>query len=146
MKALPQLMAKRFSVIWYDYAPSLAPEQYVVSVAIDESRPFRVVDLKCVATPHVSNVQKSDIKNDAYYHLIKLWTANFKHYIRGADCTGDIQKMGRRAIGVDCEKLSNKQILKEILRRLEDNAVPGTENYIAHCREAWASERPHSSE
>lgn len=137
MKALPKLMAKRFSVIWHDFAPSLAPEQYVVSVAIDENNPFCVVDLKCTATPHIVTVQKRDLENDIYFHLIKLWTANCKHHIRGADCTSDIQKMGRRTIGSECETMTNEQILEEILHRLENNATPGTAVYIANCRKAW---------
>jgi len=137
MKTLPELVAKNFPVIWHDFAPSLAPLQYVVSIAIDENNPFCVVDFKCTATPHIETIQKSDLENDIFFHLIKLWVANCKHYIRGADCTGDIQKMARRTIGEECMNMSNEQILEEILRRLEKNTTPETTVYIANCRKAW---------
>ena len=137
MKTLPGLVAKKYPVIWYDFAPSLAPEQYVVSIATDENNPFCVVDFKCTATPHIETVQKSNLENDTFYHLIKLWVANYKHYIRSVDCTSDIQKMARRTIGAQCEKMSNEQILEQILRCLESNTTPKTAVYIANCRKAW---------
>lgn len=137
MKALPELIGKRFPVIWHDFALSLAPEQYVVSVAIDENNPFCVVDFKCTATPHIETVQKSDLENDIYFHLTKLWVANCKHYIRGADCTSDIQKMARCTISAQSEKMSNEQILEEILHRLENSTTPETTVYVANCRKAW---------
>ena len=142
MKELPLLIAKWLPMLWYDYAPSLAPEQYVVSVAIDENNPFCVVDFKCIATPHIDTIQKSELDNDIYFHLIKLWTANCKHYIRGADCTQDIQKMGRRTIGTECEKMTNEQILENILCCIERNLTPQLSVYVKNCRKAW-DERNH---
>ncbi len=137
MKTLPQLMKKRFLVIWHDYALSLVPEQYVVSIALDEKNPFCVVDLKCIATPHVSIIKKEDINNDPYFHLIKLWVVNLKHYIRGTGCTRDIQKMGRRTIGDGCVNMSNAQILEEILHRLNNNVTSDTAKYISSCKKVW---------
>lgn len=96
-----------------------------------------MIDFKCTATPHMEMVQKRDLECDIFIHLIKLWIANCRHYIRGMDCTNDIQKMARRTIGAQCEKMSNEQILEEILRRLENNTTPETAIYIANCRKAW---------
>jgi hypothetical protein len=137
MKNLPELFVKCFPVIWHDFAPSLVPEQYVVSIAIDESNPFCVVDFKCTATPHFKTIQKGDLENDVYYHLIKLWVANCKHYVRGTNCTLDIQKMARLTIGTHCEAMTDKQILEEILCRLEKNTTLETRAYIANCRKVW---------
>ena len=94
MKKLPEIMTKQFPVIWHDFAPSLAPEQYVVSIAIDENNPFCVVDLNCIATPHIDTIQKNDLNKDTLFHLIRLRTTNCKHHIRDADCAHDIQKNG----------------------------------------------------
>lgn len=141
LKVVPEIVARRFPVTWYDFAPSLAPEQYVISVAIDESNPFCVVDFKCTATPHIKIVQKSDLVNDIYIHLIKLWVVNCKHFIRGSDCTRDIRKMARRAIGAQSETMTNKQILEETLHRLEKNTSPETETYIPNLRKAWETNK-----
>mgnify|MGYP000895430975 CR=1 FL=1 len=137
MLSLPEIIVQKSPLLWYDYAPSLAPEQYVVSIAIDENNPFCVVDFKCVATPHIDSIQKGDLNNDTYTHLIKLWIANCKHFIRGADCSADIQKMGRRTIGKDCERMTDSEILEKILCRLENNATELTKIYIENCRKVW---------
>lgn len=130
-------MVRRFPVIWHDFAVSLVPEQYIVSIEVDEKNPFCIVDLNCVAVPHVQNVQKSDLENDACYHLIKLWVVNCKHFFRKTDCSRDIRKMGKRTIGSACEKMSDRQILDEVLCRLENNAAPETAEYIINCRKVW---------
>lgn len=137
MKNLPVVLTEKSPVLWYDFAPSLAREKYVVSAAIDANNPFCIVDFNCKATPHISAVQKSDLENDVYHHLIKLWVTNCKHFIRGADCDRDIRKMGSRTIGSACEKMNNEDILEEVLRRLENNITPETEVYIRNCRKAW---------
>lgn len=137
MLSLPKLLSKRFNVQWYDFAPSLAPEQYIVSVATDEDNPYCVIDIKCFAEPHIRSVQKSDLENDVYTHLLKLWTANSKHYIRGADYSGDIHKMGRKCIGTMSDKLTDEEIIEEVLCRLEKNAPNRLKTYITNCRKEW---------
>jgi len=89
-------------------------------------------NIKINATPHIGTVQKADLNNNILFHLIKLWTVNCKHHIRGVNCTRDIQKMGRRTIGDECVKMSNTQILEEILFRLEQNAPSELKVYIAN--------------
>lgn len=91
----------------------------------------------CVATSHVTTVQKSDFDNDVFIHLIKLWIANCKHFIRGANCTLDIQKMGRKSIGTETEKMTNEKILEEVLHRLERNIPDKLIKYILNCRKVW---------
>lgn len=137
MLALPELLRERFNVLWYDFAPSLAPEQYLVSIATDEDNPYCVTDFKCFAEPHIRSVQKSDLENDVYTHLLKLWTANSKHYIRGTDYSGDIHKMGRKCIGANSDKLTDEEIIEEVLCRLERNTPDRLKVYIQNCRKAW---------
>lgn len=137
MLTLPELLRKRFNVLWYDFAPSLAPEQYVISVATDEENPFCVADFNCFAEPHITTVQKGDLENEVYTHLLKLWIANCKHYIRGEGYSGDIHKMGRKCIGADAEELTDEVIIEEVLRRLQINAPDRLKTYVSNCRKAW---------
>ena len=137
MQTLPELLCEKFNVLWYDFAPSLAPEQYIISVATDEENPFYVADFNCFAEPHITTVQKSDLENDTYTHVLKLWIANCKHYIRGACCSGDIHKMGRKCIGTSSDKLTDEQIIEEVLCRLQRNAPDRLKTYVSNCRKAW---------
>lgn len=95
---LPELLSHRFPVVFFDYAPSLAPEKYVVTLAIDASNPFRMADITCAAIPHHPSVSAQMLRerNDPLNHMLKLFSANVKHYLRGADCRGDIERMYRR--------------------------------------------------
>ena len=141
MLDLPNRIAQKFNLLFYDFAPSLVPKQYIVSVAIDEQNPFAMIDLNCIATPHIETVQKSDLKNDIFTHTIKLWIANCKHFLRGIDCSADIQKMGKKIIKSDCKLMTDEAIIEEVLRYLEDTANHPLLNYINNCRNIWDSRR-----
>ena len=135
--ALPGLLAERLPVFYADYAPSLAPEKYVLSVAIDETNPFRMVDL-CVSGGYDTSCvtkQQLSAQNDRFTHVMKLWTANLKHHARGADCRGDITKMARRLETDDTG--SNGEILADALIWLENNAPDRLKAYVASCRKAY---------
>ena len=123
MLGLVDYLKDKLDILYRDYEPSLVPEKYIVSIAIDENDPFRIVDLSCCAKPHCTSVtrQQTAEKNDKYTHMLKLWTANLKHYARGVECRGDIVRMAGK-IGVkDMEYKSEAEILDETLRWIEEN-------------------------
>ena len=93
---LPALLGAITPVIFSDYAPSLMPGQYIVSCAISAENPFLWVDIKCVATPHCSTLQRDDFPYDLFTHTLKVFVANCKHFLRGDDCTRDIARMHQR--------------------------------------------------
>ena len=135
---LPLMLKKRMPVYWFDFAPSLAPEKYVVSMALDENDPFRVVDVCVVADPHCTTVTKQVLteRNDSVSHTFKLWTANLKHYARGAECRGDIEKMAKK-LDIDVS-LSSAEILSAVLAWLEENAPEELSVFLASCRARFA--------
>ena len=141
MLTLAERLSQHISVYYNDYAPSLVPEKYIVSIAIDEEHPTRVVDLCCVANPHCTTVDGSQIRalNDKFSHMLKLWTANWKHHIRGTECRGDILRMAEK-IGIEnrVEK-SNVQILEETLAWLEVNAPQRLWNFVKSCRREYTN-------
>ena len=122
---IPDLLAEKYSVIFSDYAPSLAPEKYIVSVAMDSEHPFPVLDVTCTATPHHASISKEELsrKNNRYDHTLKLFTANLKHHLRGADCLKDIRKMYVRIFGeagpIDDEKLMLQQVYTWLIKNAE---------------------------
>ena len=134
MLKLPHMLRKRMPVYYFDFAPSLAPEKYVISMAIDEENPFRMVDITVTADPHCATVSKQLLmdRNDPYSHALKLWTANLKHYVRGAECRSDMEKMARK-LNLDTA-LSSAEILGETLNYLEENTPETMTTFIASCR------------
>lgn len=139
MLELVDWLGERMPVVYWDYAPSLMPERYVVSVAMDESNPFLVVDFCCVAKPHFRTVspEQAREKNDGFSHLLKLWTANLKHYARGRECRADILRMAEKAGIAEAETKKESTLLLEMLSYLENNAPPSLARFMASCRRAF---------
>ena len=130
---LPQLFEEQYDVIFFDYTPSLAPDKYIVSIAVNKENPFMIVDLSCVAAPHCDTVSKQDLAslNNKYDHTLKLFVANLKHLLRGMDCYDDIYKMYSRIFGRDLEAYDEEWMMQEIYRWLQENAESRHEDYLA---------------
>ncbi len=139
MLEIPKILNEKINVIFYDFAPSLIPEQYIVSLATDSENPFAMVDLKCVAEPHCISVSKSEAnaKNNIITHTLKVWLANMKHYVRGRECYDDIVRMAKR-LGIEAvEAKTEPELLEEVLIWLEANGNDEIDEYISNCREKF---------
>ena len=133
---ITELLKDKLDVYYADYAPSLVPSKYIVSLAIDKDNPFLILDFCIVANPHYTTVTKEEVmsKNKKYTHILKLLTINLKHYIRGNECREDILKMAKK-IGIeDAEDKKETELLSETLSYLEANAVNGLSELIKSCR------------
>ena len=133
---VPTMLAERYAVLYSDFAPSLAPEQYIVSCALSEENPFLIVDVNCAAEPHVASVAKSDLQNDPVVHVLKLWVANAKHFIRGRDCYADIAKMCRKSTGRELSPGQELLMLEQTLAWLEAKVPERLTGYVKNCRKA----------
>ena len=59
LKSVPYTEAKKqFNVYYSDYAPSLIPEKYIGTIAIDKDNSFLIIDLCCCAEPYCTTVTK----------------------------------------------------------------------------------------
>ena len=134
---LPMLLAARTKILYADYAPSLAPDKYVVSVGLDESNPFLIADLCCRSSGHPSKVTREQLGacNDRVIHLLKLWIANCKHHRRGKDCRSDIMRMAEK-IGLD-SSMPSEEILEDVLCWLEKHTPSELTVLINHCRKIF---------
>lgn len=132
--SVPQVLAEKYKVLFSDYAPSLAPEQYVVSCALSEENPFLIVDVNCAAEPHVASVAKADLMNDPVVHVLKLWVANMKHFIRGQECYRDICKMHRKSVGDALPEGQELVMLQQTLLWLEKHVPEKLNGYVKSCR------------
>ena len=128
------MLEEKYPVLYSDFAPSLAPEQYVISCAMSEENPFLIVDVNCAAEPHVASVAKSDLKNDPVVHVLKLWVANMKHFIRGQECYRDICKMHRKSVGDGLPVGQELLMLRQTLDWLEARVPERLLGYVKSCR------------
>lgn len=130
---LPDIFSGKYDIIFYDYTPSLAPNKYIVSIAINEKNPFMVIDISCVATPHYNSVSKQDLMslNNKYDHTLKLFVANLKHLLRGDDCYDDIYKMYSRIFGRNIEVFNEEHMLRDVYQWLQENVEHRHEKYIS---------------
>ncbi len=131
---VPAMLAEKYPVLFSDFAPSLAPKQYVVSCALSEENPFLIVDVNCEAEPHVTSVARSDLQNDPVVHVMKLWVANVKHFIRGQECYCDIAKMHRKSMGDALPEGQEFLMLQQTLAWLEENVPEKLFGYVKSCR------------
>ena len=139
MIRLVEMLKKKLSVYFYDYAPSLIPDRYIVSVAIDEYNPFLIVDLQCSAEPHCTTVTKQQVAqlNSEFTHILKLWIANLKHYVRGVECYDDIVRMAHRLNLHDVDVKDEINLLEDTLNWLECNSSDELSTFITSCREKF---------
>ncbi len=132
LTTLAEMFSQQYSVIFADYSPSLAPEKYVVTLAISDENPFRLVDIRCTATPHFRTVGKTDLRmlNNEYEHTLKLFAANLKHYLRKSDCHKDITKMYDRIFANDTATISDNEMLLKVFYWLKYNAKEKHLEYV----------------
>ena len=125
----------KIEIVYSDFAPSLIPRYYVVSAVIDKTNPFSIVDFRCVANPHFSTVTNKQAKNlnNVFSHILKLWTINLKHYVRGKDCYDDIVYMANK-LDIDTCNKTGQEILKSTLLWLEENADDKFIDFIETCK------------
>ena len=131
LKRAPEILNEICPVVFSDYATSLMPNEYIVSCAISKENPFLIVDIKCSAVPHIMSISKHDIVNDKNTHILKLWVANAKHYLRGIDCESDINRMYKKVFGHSGK--TAKDMLLGTLEHLKENCNSALYEYIASC-------------
>lgn len=136
MLELTDLLKDKLSIYYSDYAPSLIPDKYIVSIAVDKDNPFLIIDFCCIAEPHCTTVTKQQVleKNEKYAHMLKLWTANLKHYVRGVECYGYITRMAKKLSVEDIDSKDEVTILDETLCWLENNVEEELGDFVDSCR------------
>ena len=139
MLELPERLKDQLNIVCVDFAPSLIPEKCIVSLSFDEQNPYRVVDINCCAEPSGTVVTADQARrlNNRYAHMIKLWTANWKHFIRGRECRKDILHMVQKISIEGAEHKSDLMLLEEVLCWLEAKADRQYQGIIASCRREY---------
>jgi len=82
---ITEFMKMTYSPLWVDYANSLMPSKFLVSMFIDCENPFRFLDVG-IYNHEAINCDPKRFENDKWVHLTKLWIMNFKYYLRRDHC------------------------------------------------------------
>lgn len=94
---ITEFMTKTYCPLWTDYANSLMPKKFLVSMFIDCENPFCFLDIGIYNNEIISYDQR-DFENDKWVHLTKLWIMNFKYYLRKDNCSPQLlKKMMKKA-------------------------------------------------
>ena len=134
MMELVEIFKNKYHIYYFDYAPSLVPNKYIVSFEIDKNNPFLIVDICCYAEPHCTTITKQQVVNKKEFHILKLWTANLKHYIRGNKCYDDIVRMAKKIPIENLDRKNETQLLAETLNWIENNTEAELQEFVASCR------------
>ncbi len=124
--AVPELLQRRYSLLYADYAPSLVPQKYVVTAVLFPDYPFMTADISCVATPHFASVSRAELsaRNNLYTHTCKVFTINLKHMLRGVPCRRDVERMYMRFLGPDASPCEEWEMMRQTLSKLRADAEP----------------------
>lgn len=100
---LPQLISKKFKVIYTAFAPRFAPDLYVVSLGIKDLDIFHFIDIECVAEPHVNSLSKSDIKAITNFKdlKLKLYIGLLKKLLRNEDIKEELSFLSKKVVDTD---------------------------------------------
>jgi len=83
---ITEFMNMTYSPLWFDYANSLMPSKFLVSMFIDCENPFCFLDIGIFNKEEDLAYDPEKFKNDKWVHLTKLWIMNFKYYLRNDKC------------------------------------------------------------
>lgn len=82
---ITEFMTKTYGPLWVDYANSLMPKKFLVSMFIDCDNPFCFCDIG-IYNDEILDYNPQNFENDKWVHLTKLWIMNFKYYLRKDIC------------------------------------------------------------
>lgn len=83
---ITEFMNMAYSPLWVDYANSLMPSKFLVSMFIGCENPFCFLDIGIFNKKEALAYDPEKFKNDKWVHLTKLWIMNFKYYLRKDKC------------------------------------------------------------
>lgn len=78
---ITEFMKITYAPLWVDFANSLMPQKFVVSMFIDCENPFCFLDIG-IYNEENFHYNPQTFQNDKWVHLTKLWIMNFKYYLR----------------------------------------------------------------
>lgn len=130
---LPDFLSEKYNISFYDWNPSLLPNKYVLTFAFNKLPVFWLVDIECTAIPHVPSVPWVSVEMAP--HLLKLWVANAKYYLRGVDGIElEIYKLAKRVMHEEDIVINNTETLMlQVLEEIKAIASPKCYRYIDEC-------------
>ena len=113
---LPQLLSKKFEIIYTAFAPRFAPDLYIVSFGFKNMDIFHFVDIECIAEPHIASLSKEEIKqiNNMKSLKLKLYIGLLKKILRNKDISDELSFFLKKKITIS----NSKKVLKDEFYKL----------------------------
>ena len=121
------LLQNEFNIEFFDWATSLLPKEYVVSLYLRDSSIFWNIDIQFIAKPHYESL--TSVNNNAIHHFLKL--LNLKYLQRGHHSKLTLNKLANRC-GIE-NAASAYETMYKIIRLIENNADEKLHNFIVKC-------------
>ncbi|MEN2467794.1 nucleotidyltransferase domain-containing protein [Ornithinibacillus sp. JPR2-1] len=131
-KELPSLIQSNFNILFYDWSPSLLPNEYVISFVQKDFPVFWLIDIQVMATPHIPSL--IEVPVNKYHHLLKLWILNLKYFLRGnEEAEFNIVKLAKRTLNKEIENNNILYLMSQIIKEIKVNIEPELHDFIEKC-------------
>ena len=132
MAALDEIR-KQKEIVFYDWAKSLLPEKYLLSIYLKGIPVFWFVDIACYKDSRYRDISKEEIPQDYAEHLLKLWICNIKHEIRKNQERNKIDIAYQRLFHLSGEGVTAKEKLMKIWKKIPKDSLDNS--VLAECEE-----------
>ncbi|NOR45654.1 MAG: hypothetical protein GQ534_08730 [Candidatus Delongbacteria bacterium] len=114
-------ISKKYDILFSDWAKSLLPDKYVLSVFLKQKNIFRFIDLTCFKDANFSDTTRDQLPQDKIYHIFKLWICNAKQEIRNRHDRNFIDLLFVKLF-INNDSISNKTKFEKVLDWLHTNS------------------------
>ncbi|RDI40924.1 hypothetical protein [Falsibacillus pallidus] len=133
-RSIPIMMEKNFNVLFFDWSPSLLPDDYVITFVLKDVPIFWIVDIQVFASPHHPSLREVSVNK--YHHLLKLWILNLKYWIRrDGHAAENIERLARKALGAVPDSQELFKLMSEVLKEIKMNIEPELFDFVHRCKE-----------
>ena len=122
MMALDEIRNQK-KIIFYDWARSLLPEKYLISIYLKGMPVFWFVDIACYRDPRYGDITRDEIPQNYAEHLLKLWICNIKHEIRKNRERNKIDIVYQRLYHLPGEEIPAKEKFTRIWEKIPKESL-----------------------
>ncbi|WP_433745943.1 hypothetical protein [Falsibacillus pallidus] len=133
-RSIPSMMEKNFNVLFFDWSPSLLPDDYVITFVLKDVPIFWIVDIQVFASPHHPSLREVSVNK--YHHLLKLWILNLKYWIReDEDAVKNIERLARKTFSEQLDNQGTYYLMSEVLNEIKLNIEPELLEFAHRCED-----------
>lgn len=127
---ISKIIESHFDIWFVDWATSLLPQEYVISIYLKNTSIFWNEDIACTATPHIETIQV--FQNDPFQHALKLWILNLKYLHRQDLSKPSIDRLAQKVVGNQMDG-NSFQKMATILQEIQMKSPASLSPFLKEC-------------